>query len=260
MKAFLITCLLVFLTQNNFAQGDVIEISQVKIEADIFIGVDSFGAIYYIKNNVFFKEQGTQKWQYSNFLLGQLTQVNIVNPLKVLLFYELANTAIQIDKFLNEMQRIAFNELPELKLITQTATANDRNLWLFDSNTLQLEVFNYKTSKTLFKSQPLEQLPVAMHGDFNHCWVFTKKKGYEFNSYGSILSTIENKDYSAVQLTSNGILLQKTNDLYHFNLENKLIKINLPEITLKQFYGINEILYIYDGKTLYNYQINIPKN
>ena len=260
MKELIISCLLFFFACQNHAQIALTETSQVKLEADIFVGADSFGAVYYIKNNVFFKKQGTQKWQYSNFLLGQLTQVNIVNPLKILLFYELANTVVQLDKFLNEMQRIAFNELPDLKLITHTATANDRSLWLFDSNTLQLEVFDYKTSNSLFKSQPLEELPIAMDGDFNHCWVFTKNKGYEFNSYGSILSTIDNNDYSAVQLTSKGILLQNSNNLYLYNLDNKLTKIRLPEITVKQFYGIDEILYIYDGQTLYYYQTNTSKN
>ena len=260
MKMVFTVLALLFFIQKGNTQIQLTEVSQTKLAADVFVGTDSFGAIYYIKNNVFFKKQGTQKWQYSNFLLGQLTEVNIVNPLKILLFYELSNTVVQIDKFLNEIQLIAFNDLPDLKLITQTATANDRSLWLFDSNTLQLEVYDYKTAKTLFRSQPLEELPIAMDGDFNHCWVFTSKKGYEFNSYGSILSTIQNIGYTAVQLTSNGILIQKSNELYRYTIDKKLDNIRLPEITIKQFYGIDEILYIYDGQTLFNYQINTPKN
>ncbi len=260
MKTLFIACLALLLIPQSYSQETLTQLSQEQLEADFFVGADSFGAIYYIKNNVFFKKQGVQEWQYSNFLLGQLSQASVVNPLKILLFYELSNTVIQLDKFLNEMQRIAFNELPDLKLVTHTATANDRSLWLFDSNTLQLEIFDYKTSKTLFKSQPLEELPIAINGDFNHCWVLTSKKGYELNSYGSILHTIENHNYTTIKLTSNGILLQKDQELYRYTLDKKMNKIKLPEITLEQFYGIDENLYIYDGKTLYNYQINIPKN
>ena len=93
------TAVLYFMTCTLLAQIEVTPVSQVNLEADQYIGTDSYGAIYYLKNNVLHKKDGTQSYQYSNLLLGELKEVHITNPLKVVLFYELANTVVLIDKF-----------------------------------------------------------------------------------------------------------------------------------------------------------------
>jgi len=260
MKKIIPCCLLLFVLQFCHTQELLIkEISKTKWDADHYIGTDSFGAIFYIKNNTFYKVQDTKKWQYNNLALGKITDISIVNPLKIVLFYEQSNSVVLLDKFLNEIKLISFNTLNHLRLITQIATANNSNLWLFDSNTLQLEIFDYTTLRTLYTTQPLPELPIAIAGNFNDCWLLTTTKAYKFNSYGSLLTTLNHDGYTALQMTKKNVFFKKKQHLYTYpDATEKLEKINLPEIPIKQFYGIDEILYIYDGETIYNYQLDSP--
>ena len=73
----------------------------IAFNADDYIGFDSFGAQYYIKNNVFIKKNTTQIWQYKNLSFGKISKVDIQNPLNIVLFYEDFNTVILLDNQLN---------------------------------------------------------------------------------------------------------------------------------------------------------------
>ena len=55
--------------------------------AEIFIGFDGLGNYYYINNSVFTKQNNSKIWEYKNVAYGKITAVDIINPLKIVLFY-----------------------------------------------------------------------------------------------------------------------------------------------------------------------------
>ena len=261
MKQILFFFVLFGYIHTNFAQNSVVVQDSIPLQADRFLGIDSFGAIYYTKENIFYKKWNDQQWQFGDFILGQLTEVNILNPLKIVLFYESSNTIAIVDKYLSEIDRVNFNTTAVFKNVSLVTPANDNSIWLFDTNTQQLELFNTIKDKTLVTTQPINELASSIHSNFNYCWVLTPQTLLQYNIYGSLLNTIKNEGYTDLRIIGDDLILFKEGTLYYHSTETKEIeKINLPEIPVKQFYVTNEILYIYDQSTIYSFDLTPPKN
>lgn len=261
MKKILLFFIVIASAQISSAQRNVTLNDSISLNADIFLGVDSFGAIYYQKENIFYKKWNNQEWQYGDFILGELTQVSILNPLKIVLFYETSNTLVTVDKYLSEIDRVNFNATAEFKNVSLMTPANDNSVWIFDNNTQQLDIFNTVSEKTLITTQPLNELPKALQSTFNYCWVLTDQTLTQYNIYGSLLSLLKNNKYQNIRIVKDDLILQKEDGLYYCRTKTeKIEKINLPEIPIKQFHVTNEILYIYHQSTIYSFDLTPRKN
>ena len=106
MKKYLFTSLL-FYGMIMFGQIQTLNpkfVNSILFEADDFIGFDNIGNYYYIKNNVLFKKTESTILQYQNVSLGKIKKVDIINPLKIVLFYEDFNSVVFLDNLMNEIQ------------------------------------------------------------------------------------------------------------------------------------------------------------
>ncbi|WP_378182232.1 hypothetical protein [Aquimarina sp. SS2-1] len=261
MNKVIFLLVLIGCSTHSYTQRNVVVQDSISLEADQFSGIDSFGAVYYTKDNIFYKQWNNQQWQFGDFILGQLTYVSILNPLKIVLFYEPSNTVVLIDKYLNEINRINFNTISEFKNTSLVSPANDNSIWLFDNNTQQLEIFNTITNKPLVTTQPINEIPSILRSNFNYCWTLTSEAIIKFNIYGSLMESIKNEGFTDLRIINNDIILLKENNLYYrTSATGKTEKINLPEIPVKQFYVTNEILYIYDQSKIYSFDLTSPKN
>lgn len=263
MKLFY--CFLFLIATTTVVAQDVIEttlIAKKELEADSFVSVDSFGNTYFIKDNVLHKESKDQKsWVYQNIQLGSITAVDILNPLKITVFYSDFNTAIILDNTLNEVKKIDFNTIIDFKNALFVTTAHEKNLWLFDTNTQQLEVFNYRNEKTIMHTQPIPETIVDMQSNYNYCYVLTPTSVLTFNIYGSLLSEFPVDTMEAIAMHNQNYILHKQNKLYFFNNQVlQPIKLPLKKIDIKQFSLQNDIMYIYDGMTLFQFQFKSPES
>ena len=101
---------------------------------------------------------------YSNFLYGNISSVDITNPLKIVVFYKDFNIVVLLDSQLNETDVI---QLPYDVSFAAKGTAN--HLWLFVTNTQIIENYNFKTKTTLSRSQTLKNTKVLnMKSTENH--------------------------------------------------------------------------------------------
>ena len=244
-----------------FAQKTITTVLQQQdsLSVDSFIGMDNFGASYVIQDNILIKQKDKKKWQYNNFQLGDITSVDILNPLKITLFYEDFNTVIVLDNTVNEIRRIDFNVIDEFKNLAAATTANDRNLWIFDTNTQQLEVFNYVQQKTPIQNLPISEKFITLKSNYNFCRVLTETALYTYNIYGSLLSQQELTGVANFSMTNTEVIFLKEKQLYYTNNDDVYL-INLPSnrIAIKQFSLHDDILYIYDGIVLYQFQLKKP--
>ncbi len=232
---------------------------QDSLSVDRFVAMDNFGASYTIKDNILIKKQDKKSWQYTNFQMGDITSVDILNPLKITLFYEDFNTVIILDNTLNEIKRIDFNVTSEFKNLAAATTANDRNLWIFDTNTQQLEVFNYVQEKTPVQNLPISEKVVTIKSNYNYCRVLSETTLYTYNIYGSLLSQQELQGVTDFSMNNTDVIFLKDKQLYFTNSEDVYL-INVPSdrIAIKQFSLHDDILYIYDGIVLYQFQLKKP--
>jgi len=72
--------------QAQKSSAELIEKTPFNLER--FVGVDKFNNFYGIKSNTFYKLEGSKKYQFADLQLGRLTSADILNPLKITLFYK----------------------------------------------------------------------------------------------------------------------------------------------------------------------------
>lgn len=243
--------------QNN-PNIDTAFLSKTEIKADHITAVDDFKNTFYIKNNVFTKRSESKLLKYSNLRLSNITSANTFNPLKINLFYKAFNTVVILDNRLTEIFKIDFNQTKTYKNITHVSTGSDNTLWLFNQDTQQLELYNYKTNNTITKTLPITETVLQITSNYNHCWLLTKNHIYKYNYTGSLLSKIANNGFTSIQESNRNLFLQKDNTLYFkHNNTQETQSILIPNLLIHQFFVTNQIVYIYTGQDLYQYQLNL---
>jgi hypothetical protein len=242
------------LFSQNRIEVELIE--KIKLEEDNLVQIDNFGNVYFIDENALVKQTNNSKFIYNNRQLGQISALNVFNPLKINLFYRNFNTVIILDNRLSEIEKINFNLKRPFRNISHIATGNDNTIWCFNQNTQELELFDYRTNTTKAKTLPIAENVIQITSNYNTCWVLTKNYLYVYNYFGSLLKKMKNDGYHSISESNGNIVLQKDNSLFYLkNNTGNVIPIKLPNLLIKQFFVINETLYIYDDEFLHQYQL-----
>ena len=237
-------------------------IKTFKLEADAFVGIDDFENIYYTRNNIFYKKTPNETHSYSNTQFGEISSIDIKNPLKILLFYSGNNTAIILDNKLNELTSpINFTSESLSKNISFATISSNNNLWLFSLDDNILRLWNYQTKKEQFSSQPtpfyaknFESL--QQRSTYKNCWLFGVNMMFKFNEYGTFGGRFKIDKFDEVQLSENNIIFSKNNRLIIYDSESKSLPINLnQEILIKSFYFNKNHIYVFDGLKIFVFKI-----
>lgn len=234
-------------------------VNKTELNVEIFVGIDNFETTYYLNNNELFKtENGNVVSTYSNILLGQITSVNTFNPLKIVVFYKAFNTIVILDNRLSEMFKLDFNTIQPFKDITHITTGIDNTIWLFNQTTQQLENYDYKANVTRIKALPIQSEVIDLTSNYNFSWLLTKDYLYSYNYVGSLLSKIKNTGFTKLIQTNGNLILQKENQLFYLPKDTEVfLELKIPKLLIKQFFVINETVYIYDDEFLYQYRLKI---
>ena len=230
------------------------------LTATQFIGIDSYKNTYFINDRVLHKTGPNGVYVFNDFQLGSITTVDIINPLKIVLFYEDMNTVVFLDNKLNEIERINFNNLAEYMNLSTASNAGNNRLWIFNIVSQQLELFNYRANTKTTVSQPFAGKVLSQASNFNYCFTLTETKLRSFNVYGSLLSEIEAKGFTKIVQHEKTVIGLKGNELF-FISDNSINPIKLPvyENPIKDLQLTKDFLYIYDGKKLDTFSIIQPK-
>ena len=263
MKQFIF---FILLCQMSFAQS-LTPVSQVSLDADKFIGLDNYKNTYFIKDRVLIKQGPDGNFKFNDLQLGRITSVDIINPLKVVAFFQDTNTVVLLDNKLSEIQRINFNNLPQFLNVSTSTNAGSNSLWLFNVDTQQLELYNYGSKLQKVVSQPFPGKLISQASNFNYCFTLTEKKLRAFNIYGSILNEAHSEAYEKIIQQNENLIALKENNLYYLpdfakrndEVLQETVKLELPEMEIKDLQLTNDFLYIYDGKYLHTFSLTIPK-
>lgn len=242
-------------------------VSSVPIMADRFIGIDTYKNIYSIKDRVLNKQGADGDFLFNDLQLGRITTVDIINPLRIVVFFQDTNTVIMLDNKLSEIERINFNNLPQFMNVSTATNAGNKNLWIFNVDTQQLELYNYGAKLQTVVSQPFPGKLLSQASNFNYCFTLTEKKLRAFNIYGSILNEVNSEGYEKIIQQNENLVALKENYLYYLpdfamrddEISQEMTRLELPEMEIKDLQLSNDFLYIYDGKNLHTFTLTIPK-
>ena len=234
-------------------------VSKTQLNADTFIGIDSYNDTFYIKEQVLYKKTENNLFNFKEFQLGNIQSVDIVNPMNILVYYADFNTVVLLDNKLTEIERINFNNFSEF-INTSTATlAANTSLWIFNIDSQQLESYNYRSKNKVLVSQPINGEVLSQASNYNFCFVLTKEKMRAYNIYGSLIAEINNDGFQRIVQLNENLVALKDNELYYIDKETQEItKIKSPEINIKDLQLTQDFLYIYDGNKVHTFTLTPP--
>lgn len=228
------------------------------LTADRFIRVNTFNDIFFVLENTLHKKSNQNDYVYNNIALGNLNSIDVLNPLEITLFYKDYNTVIQLDNRLNEINKLDFNLASDFKNIGYAATATNKRLWTYNTDNQQLEIYNFQLDLVEATTLPLPENIITFYSNYNFCWALTSSGLYQYNVYGNLLNTYALEGFENFVYNKGNLILLKEEKLYLLNVEDNTPRIiNLPELSIKDFSLTNETLYIYDGKTLSTFSLNL---
>jgi len=239
-------------------------ISNFSTDADEFSGYDSFGFSYHIKNNVFSKVKGSEVFEYKNVSLGTITKVDILNPLKIMLFYEDFNIAILLDNQLNKITEINFSQNSTPIVVTKIGMSSQNQLWIYNALNQQIGLFDYLTNDYKTVSTPLTETIQYYQTDFNiFYWIDKKNNWFSCDIFGKITPLGTVSEFDTIEILNNHqYLFSKANKLYIRDISttntSSVSQIEISEKSFDKFCYKDQILSIFTSKEITNYKIVTP--
>ena len=237
------------------------KIETVAFDADSFVGFDGFHNYFYIKDNTLFKKSENNLMQYQNVSLGTITKIDILNPLKVIVFYEEFNTVIALDNQLNEIQRVDFSKLDTPIVTNAIGISGQNKLWFFNTLNQQIGLYHLLTNTSQNLGMSIANGVKYYQTDFNYFhWIDKQNQWNTSTIYGRISQNGAVEASRNLQLLyDNKLLYVKDNVLYLLDRNiNKRYEIDIVEKSLKNFYYRDQILSIFTPQGITNYKIIIP--
>lgn len=182
--------------------------------------VDQFGNVYLVRQGQVQKRnpKGEVLQTYSNPLLGDISTVDALNPLRPLLFYEPVNSLILLDNRLNPSREINLLDygLSDPQLVTY---GDQDHLWVYDQSQDQLIRYDINSGRESYRTAQITQLikkqnhPRGLFSSYEQVVLNTVKLGaLLFDAQGSYRRRIPLPDscqvafhnYRLLSLTRNG--------------------------------------------------------
>ena len=238
------------------------QLNHISVEADEFIGIDGIGDYFYIKNNILYKKNALKSFQYQNINLGKLKKVDVINPLKISLFYQEFNTIILLDSQLNEIQKINLSENEKPILATAVGTSGQNQLWIFNNLDQQIGLLDTNTNTNKSIGQPIKSTIIYYQTNFNYFeWIDTENLWYSCTIYGRtnlVGKTDTNSQLQYVDATN--YIYKKGESLYLRDIQSLILyEIEIVEKSFKKFYYKDQILSIFTDQGITNYNITKPR-
>jgi hypothetical protein len=240
------------------------QISNFTADADEFLGYDSFGYFYQIKDNVFRKIKENEIFEYKNVSLGKITTADILNPLKIVLFYEDFNSVVLLDNQLNKISEINFSQNNIPIVATSIGMSTRNQLWVYNAINQQIGLFDYLKNDYKTVSTPLTENIKFYQTDFNtFYWIDEKNNWFTCDIFGKKTDLGKVPDFDKIEILSpKQYLYSKASLLFfkdiHKDGSESVYEIEVPEKSLNKFYCKDQILSIFTSKEITNYKIVIP--
>ena len=233
--------------------------NQSPLSVSQFIGYDSYDSLYTLTDLVLSKENASVVYKFTDFQLGNITSVDIINPFNVVVFYADTNTAILLDNKLSLIEQINFNLLEDVANISSVSNAGGNKLWLFNADSQQLELYNYRNNTKNSISLPIAEILTDQTSDFNYNYILTPSSIKVYTIFGGIIKNIPFQGGEKIITHKGRALVVKGDVLYEIVEDSlKLLSIKTPQISMQDLQVFEDFLYIYDRKNIHSFVVQKP--
>lgn len=231
-------------------------------ESDLF-SVDQFGSIYTVRDFEIHKydESGKELNAYANPMLGQIYEIDVMNPLAPYLFFRDANQMVVIDNRLNEKGELNFNDY-QFNDVQLISFSDQENVWFYDQAADKLFRFNIRTKTSTNESLTITQIvgkenqPTALESSIDKVYLNIPDQGiYIFDATGAFAGIIPLKGVELFDVEGKDLLAVIKKEVVYYNLRTGSSKTWQPEIEqLRDIRLFNNTLYLFDGDDLKVYK------
>ncbi|MDA9067518.1 hypothetical protein N9K27_02005 [Flavobacteriaceae bacterium] len=256
MRSFIIIYLIYFSVLGNENSLEFKLIFKKETTNENIRGIDNLNNIYTVKNNELIKSSGVINYYYKNSLYSTITSIDVQNSLKIKLFYEDSNTLVVLDNKLSEISKINFNIISPNKIISKFSASNDNNVWIYNELNSKIELYNYINNTFRIVNSEISGEVISLKSNYKYCWVLTDSHIYKFNYFGSLITKTVVNNIQQIEIFNDNLFFKKDNELFYYD-QDLLIeyKLDLENLLIKDFFVINQSLYIYDSEHFIKYQI-----
>ena len=256
MRSFTLLYLIYFSVLGNENSLELKLISKKETKNENIRGIDNLNNIYSIKNNELIKSSDVRDYYYRNNLYSNISSIDVRNSLKIKLFYENSNTLVVLDNKLSEISKINFNIINPNKIISKFSASNDNNIWVYNELNSKIELYNYINNTFRIVNSEISGEVISLESNYKYCWVLTDSHIYKFNYFGSLITKTAVNNIQQIEIFNDNLFFKKDNELFYYD-QDLLIeyKLDLENLLIKDFFVINQSLYIYDSEHFIKYQI-----
>jgi hypothetical protein len=227
-KVFFIAILFLTYNENVYAQSDSAFYLSKTIQGDISdFTVDNTGNIYTLSRSNLLKKlspSGDSIGVYNAVTrFGDISLIDVTNPLKILLYYKDFATIVEADRFLNILNTIDLRSLGIFQVKT-IGLAYDNNIWLFDELDAQLKriaddgtLINQTTDfRQLFDTIPD---PSVIIDQTEFVYLYDTARGvYAFDHYGTLKSHVLLKNWQDFTVIDKSIIGRNNRFFFKYQL------------------------------------------
>jgi hypothetical protein len=199
---------------------------------------------------------GNDTYRFSSLDRGTISEVDQFTGLLTAVLFKGFNLLIVLDDRLTELVEINFNTLTPLKDIQHIAMAGANQIWLYDKVSNKLQKFDYLRKLKLISTINVIGEVIAVKSNTEFCWVMTRNELLKFNHQGGLVNKLSLDNFTDFTIGDNYLIL--SDEKSHFILTNqskKPEKIFFDKMFAGSFFLQGQTLYIYDEKTIHEFQL-----
>jgi len=231
---------LIMLCLTTTAQVDSSFIPLKKIKGDIAaFAADNFDNIYLLNSYDQLKKidaNGDSIAVFNNVRrYGKVAQIDVSNPLRVLLYYKDFSTVVILDRLLNTRSTIDFRK-QDIFQVQAVCLSYDNKIWVYDEFEHKLKKID-EDGKLLFATTDFRQLFDEAFSFTSICdqdgflYLYDKNKGvYVFDYYGSLKNIFSLTGYDNFKTVGKFITGTRHDSLMRYQPSNLLLQeVKMPE-------------------------------
>jgi hypothetical protein len=240
LKSIFIPLLLLACCINLPSQTDTSFQLVKKLKGDIVaFAADNFDNLYLLNSSDQLKkinEKGDSVAVFNNIRkYGKVAQIDVSNPLRVLLYYKDFATVVVLDRLLNIRSTIDFRK-QDIFQVQAVCLAYDNGIWVYDEFDHKLKKLD-EDGKLLFASTDFRQLFdeafsfSTINDQDGYLYLYDREKGvYVFDYYGTLKNIFSLTGYNNFKAVGNLITGTRNDSLMRYQ-PGKLVmqEVRLPE-------------------------------
>ena len=254
---------------SNIIQESIFTLIKSIPTKSSIINSDNLGNIYLIKESSIEKytSEGIFINNYSNKSFGNITSIDVSNPLKILVFYEAFQKVILLDNTLTPTTSSISIESLGYNQVSMVCNSHNNGIWMYNKQNSELIFFD-QNFKEINKT---ENIALRYQNHFNPSFLIEQNNQIFlndsstgiliFDTYGTYFKKISIQGINHFQINGDQLVFTKKNALKSYNIKTfEEEEFMLPTTQIIDARTEKEKLYLLKQNSLEIYNVKKNKN